>query len=441
MNSQTIEVSEPPKAQPSGSNTPFKLTDDQDRALKAVSSFLLRDDEQFLLLYGYAGCGKSTLVKHFLERLDNTQKTLKLVKPEYESMEVHLTALTHKAVHNLKGIAKQEATTLHSFLNITMNFDRALGKYVPRENTGVLVERSIIVVDEVSLINDFVLTHLISRTKNCKVILVGDPAQLNWSLDGVAPVFKQNFRSVGLKTIVRQAEGSPIIEAATACREAIGTKSLPNLGKFLKSPEVLAVGDDEFERMVRKEFTRPDWGYEDSKLLAWTNQTVNHFNREVRKTVKGSPDHKKGDLVVSNSHIRFKKTNIKTDQLVTITDISTSEDILHGVSGRMFELDNATDVFVPNNHSDVIKAKNHFHSELDSNPYAIDILKEIESEWADLRCAYSCTINKSQGSTFDKVFIHLNDLRRCRDKDQINRLLYVAISRARSQVVFVGDSG
>jgi ATP-dependent exoDNAse (exonuclease V) alpha subunit len=59
--------------------------------------------------------------------------------------------------------------------------------------------------------------------------------------------------------------------------------------------------------------------------------------------------------------------------------------------------------------------------------------------WIDLRAAYAQTVNKSQGSTYDRVFIDLDDIRRCNSGDQIARMLYVAVSRAREQVFLTGD--
>lgn len=65
--------------------------------------------------------------------------------------------------------------------------------------------------------------------------------------------------------------------------------------------------------------------------------------------------------------------------------------------------------------------------------------REIANSWIDLRAAYACTINKSQGSTYDKVFIDLDDIRKCNSGEQIARMLYVAVSRARFHVYFTGD--
>ena len=56
----------------------------------------------------------------------------------------------------------------------------------------------------------------------------------------------------------------------------------------------------------------------------------------------------------------------------------------------------------------------------------------------DLRPEDASTVHKSQGSTFDTVFIDLSDLSTCRQPDMAARLLYVAFTRARNRVVLYG---
>jgi len=67
------------------------------------------------------------------------------------------------------------------------------------------------------------------------------------------------------------------------------------------------------------------------------------------------------------------------------------------------------------------------------------MVDDIEERWIDLRPAYACTINKSQGSTYDQVFIDLDDVKKCNNANTIARMLYVAVSRARDKVIFTGD--
>ena len=68
-----------------------------------------------------------------------------------------------------------------------------------------------------------------------------------------------------------------------------------------------------------------------------------------------------------------------------------------------------------------------------------DLANMMETTWMDLRAVYACTINKAQGSTYDEVFIDLDDICKCNSGDQIARMLYVAVSRARHHVYLTGD--
>ena len=57
----------------------------------------------------------------------------------------------------------------------------------------------------------------------------------------------------------------------------------------------------------------------------------------------------------------------------------------------------------------------------------------------DIRAFEAMTIHKSQGSTFETVYINLSDLGKCRNPYVVSRLLYVAVSRASNRVVFTGS--
>jgi len=63
----------------------------------------------------------------------------------------------------------------------------------------------------------------------------------------------------------------------------------------------------------------------------------------------------------------------------------------------------------------------------------------MQEKIPELRARHACTVHKSQGSSYDTIFIDAADLSTCRQPDMVARLLYVAVSRARKRVVFYGD--
>ncbi|TJX44050.1 MAG: hypothetical protein E5W21_23175, partial [Mesorhizobium sp.] len=63
----------------------------------------------------------------------------------------------------------------------------------------------------------------------------------------------------------------------------------------------------------------------------------------------------------------------------------------------------------------------------------------LKNNFADLRPRDAATVHKSQGSTYETVFVDLGNISTCNIPSQTARMLYVAFSRARSRVVLYGD--
>lgn len=406
------------------------LTKDQQNALEAFHNFLMDPIETVFVLRGYSGCGKSTLVRTLLDRMSGFNKTAKLINPSHKEYEVALTATTNKAAENLGSITGQGAVTIHSFLGLRVNTDY-------RTNTTTLVPRTadqkenyLLFIDEASYVDKQLLSFIFKMTRNCKVVFIGDPAQLTPVKTAGTPVFDANFSGAALTTVVRQAEGNPIVDLSTKFRHTVNT------GEFFSfKPDghhVQYLQRDAFNEAIKAEFTRPDWRYQDSKILAWTNKCVIGYNHFVRNHVKGDPDFQVDDYAVCNSFVTVGRSSIKTDQLVKINAIE-ADSVRYEVPGNMVCVDGIW-VFHPRNLQEwnagikKMRLKDNFGA-----------VSEMESQWIDLRAAYACTINKAQGSTFDRVFVDLDDIRRCNSGDQIARMLYVGVSRARTQVFLTGD--
>lgn len=411
------------------------LTKDQQEAMNAFNRFLCDPHERVFVLSGYSGCGKTTLVRALLDRLPEFQRAAGLIQPEYQNLYPILTATTNKAAENLAFISGTQVHTIHSWLGLIVKTDYKTGETTLRQRNGISIpEKVLLFVDEASYVDTQLLQYIFSSVHDSKIVFIGDPAQLTPVKSHSTPVFNANFPGAALTTVVRQAEDNPIIDLATKFRHAVNT------GEFFQfKPDgqtIQHLSNAEFTQAIEDEFTRDDWRYRDSKILAWTNKRVIAFNNYVRNRVKGNPEFVAGDYAVCNSYFSAKsakQTVIKTDQMVEISDISQEHEEL-GVKGRSFILDGRVEAFMPNSIEDRNRALKKAQSEGNYNTVRI-----IKDHWIDLRAAYACTINKSQGSTFDRVFIDLDDVSRCNSGNQIARMLYVAVSRARYQVFLTGD--
>ena len=267
-------------------------------------------------------------------------------------------------------------------------------------------------------------------TNNCKIVFIGDPAQLTPIESRTTCVWEQKYPVAHLDEVVRQADGNPIIDLATSFRDTVGT------GEFFSfTPDGVHVDHmsrDKFDAKIIEEFSRVGRDHNDAKVLAWTNKTVIGYNQAIRGVVQGVPELQVGDYAICNKYISNAKCLVKTDATVLITKFDPATD--HGVTGFKVEMDKRHSAFLP--------------ASLEAKKAAIKAAKTeenfarlayIESNWIDLRAAYACTINKSQGSTYDIAFIDLDDIKKCNSANQIARMLYVAVSRARLHVFLTGD--
>lgn len=410
------------------------LTQGQQDALSAFTHFLMDPNEVYFVLSGYSGTGKSTLIHTLLEQLPKFIKTAKLINPAQKDYQIELTATTNKAGENFSAITGMPVSTIHSLLGLRVQEDYKTGETKLAVRKGAeIAEGKLIFVDEASYIDKALLSLIADRInmRTCKVVFIGDPAQLTPVKSTTTPVFHAKFPGASLTEVVRQAKGNPIIDLATAFRNTVNTGQFFS---FKPDGEVIRVVDrDLFNELVEAEFTRDDWKFNDSKLLAWTNARVIEYNHFIRDRAKGNPKFQKGDYAVCNSFLTTQNgTAIKTDQTVYISNVHPMT-VQNKVSGHVYELDNKHSVFGPDSLSDWNEALKKARA--DDRYTAV---REM-TNWIDLRAVYAQTVNKSQGSTYDRVFIDLDDIKRCNSGDQIARMLYVAVSRARHQVILTGD--
>lgn len=409
----------------------LQLTSGQQAAYEDFSTFLADDQQQVFVLEGFAGTGKSTLVEFLLSQIHKIFRTLKLVNPQFKGRDVMLTATTNKAAEALELIAGQQVRTIHSVIGMRVHTDFKTGKsqLVPTPGRDP-VRNALIIIDEASYVDSHLLNAIFRRTENCKIMFIGDPAQLAPVKYTSTPVFNAGFPTARLTEVVRQAKGNPIIDLSTMFRETVTT------GEFFSfKPDgqyIQHLAREDFDKAIVQEFTDPGWHDKKAKVLAWTNKTVMAYNQAIRNLAKGSPVFHSGDYAVCNRFIHTKDCQLKTDQMVLITQIVPAKE--YGVDGWLVKLDNRHKAFLPVS----LEAKKQRLREAEAQG-DLSTVALINKTWIDLRAAYACTINKSQGSTYDKVFIDLDDLKRCNQPNTLARLLYVAVSRARYQVIFTGD--
>lgn len=412
------------------------LSKGQDNVLAQFVQFLCDPTESVFVIEGYSGTGKTTLIATLLDRLKGYIQAARLIWPQYPDYQIQLTATTNKAADTFGQLTGEDVRTIHSFLELRLHSDPATGQklLVPKRHDNPKFN-FLLFIDEASYIDSHLLGLIFSQTKQSKIVLIGDPKQLLSPGSYHAPAFAAGFKTGKLDEVMRQLvdgvpKANPITDLATMFRHTVDTGVWPKFkpdGQYVRYLE-----RSDFEDEIISEFTRPDWHYHDSKVLAWTNNCVIAYNNAIRAKVSGDPELQVGDYAENNSFISNGKSSVKTDQLVLITEIEADSEH-HGVKGNWVTIDYGARFFFPKSRKDkqkfiaACRAKSEYAG-----------VREGES-WIDLRAVFSQTINKAQGSTYKRVFIDLDDIKRCNSGNQIARMLYVGVSRATTQVLLTGD--
>lgn len=412
-------------------------TNGQETAWQMFAKFYLSEHETVFVLKGYSGTGKSTVVARMIQELTKLNQMRQLVDPDWVGLEVCVTATTNQAALSLSQATSgiYETGTIHSLLGLrVMQQDyRQRGKTKLVATRREKLANKLIFIDEVSYIDQDLLRFIFSETENCKIVFIGDPAQLTPIGSNYMPVFQMTNNMTELTEPVRFDEG-PI---ATMVHNFRDTVVNDNWHKLQLTPGVIDhVGPDEFKEMALHAFQNESQ-YGITKMLAFHNACVIDYNNTMSGKLLGTTELQAGQRVQSNGPAVIGKTRVVNNEEVLIESIQDGE--RYGVAGKEIVLKNkgAQSWFMPNSRAEGHAAHRKLAAADDYTG-----MQEIIDEWVDLRPDFAKTVNKSQGSTYDTTFIDLGDIYRgTRTANQLARYLYVGCSRTRSRLILTGDLG
>lgn len=406
----------------------FALNKGQEAALAKLRAFLA-GDAQFFGLYGYAGTGKTTVIQRLFDD---------------RSTSVVMSAPTHKACGVLAemageaGLGWMPVNTIHSLCAVKpFRVDgETVFKPDPRRRAGIL-DFDVVVIDECSMVSTEMWSWVTSTIRRgTKVIVMGDPLQLPPVGEGESPCFDMEL-SATLTEIVRSR--GVVQDAATRVRLNIGSRvpMLAEVGKDVHGSIERLDSDAwlaEFLDAVSKPGNR-------AKALAFTNDAVDWLNGWVREQLYGKnpPAFIAGErLVLVESHevgqdVLHTETELEVTRVMEWSEFDLEcwrLDVTdhYGWKGYILALD---DEQRPHwvqrvNHA---RAKGRALNQWDE-------YYRLKEAFARVRPGWATTIHKSQGSTYDEVFLVETEVVRKAKRDHSfrNMLLYVGYSRARRRL-------
>lgn len=409
------------------------LTDDQNQVLLAFRRFYT-NNEQFLTINGAAGTGKSTVLKNIIQNDIKYQDTLNLIKPNYKKKEILFAATTNKAVMELSSKLDTnyyDVTTIHSLLGLIPCNLNGFRYTKSLDTIRYRLSNNIVIIDEGSLLDTRICSYIleVAKDKSTKFVFIGDSNQLPpVGQKTISDIFGiQN--QVKLNQVVRQTD--TLLEVVNSFKDYVETDVLPTF--TVDNTNVLHLSKQDFEQMVIDDMSDPNWDNTQSRLVAFDNPTVNKYNSKVKQNITGSTRIQAGEMCVNASYFKpsHNEKAIPTDAMVYVMKVLPQKLYVDGYIYIVNYKFNDYKIWMPSNEENWKEYKKLV------DEGKATILKEL----GDIRPIYASTVHKAQGSTFKRIYIDLNSLKRARhfDYELFKRLLYVAVSRASEQIIFTGD--
>ena len=292
----------------------FTPTAEQAHALDVFSRFMTdRSDQVVMILRGSAGTGKTSLAGAIVRAMAALQQKLILLAPTGRAAKVFSLNAGHAAYTIHRRIYRQKSAADLSSFNLNDNLNRD----------------TLFIIDEASMISNqgygdsafgsgFLLDDLMQfvyNGQNCRMLLVGDKAQLPPVGEEESPALMADmFRGYGMKVyecdlnqVLRQSEESGILWNATRIRGYEGTggrgdEILPKI-RLNGFGDICVVSGDELVESLASSYSRV--GLDETITITRSNKRANIYNQGIRNMVLDREDELcQGDqlMIVKNNY-------------------------------------------------------------------------------------------------------------------------------------------
>lgn len=409
----------------------FKLTDGQELAWTKLVKWLNNDEEPFFVLKGYAGTGKSLLMKklHALTRWN-----------------LYFSAPTNKATKVLSDFIGEQCRTTYSILGLRMveeDDQQVLSSAKPID----LGSCPILVIDEAGMIPEFMANILreLCDVKGWRVIFVGDPAQLNpvseprsiiWSFAPkeyralLTEVKRFDNQLLALSVEIRNRLKSKSYGSSPILDDNDGTKGVFVMGRRKMMDRIASLSID-------------DW--KTTKVGCWRNKTVAQYTDFIRKRLGFKEEYEPNDLIMMASPM--------TDSYKRVIAFTDEEFQIKAIEERMIELpegriearemtlkDSKLTLLVPYDYpafNEILARRAGLASKADGAERKLlwSRFWNLKNQFQSVRHGYCLTAHRLQGSTLDHIFVDQSDVLANRNEREAYRCLYVLATRPRHSLI------
>lgn len=454
-------------------NFPFEPTLKQDIFFQKIADFIINSsNKELFVLKGYAGTGKTTVISTIVNQLKNVNQKYLLLAP------------TGRAAKVISNYAQKPAFTIHKKIYFPKKSSSGGVSFTLQPNKFT---NTVFIVDEASMISDTnqesnlyengsLLDDLLSYIdsgKNCKVIFVGDTAQLPpvhldvspaLNIDSLSLHYNKNVHHIELDEVMRQEEASGILFNATALREILKSHFIDTYKFNLKGfKDIVRLQDGyDIQDAIHEAFS--NYGLEETAFIVRSNKRANQYNEQIRSRILSKESEiSSGDymMVVKNNYFWLKDSDeagfIANGDIIEVLEIRNVKELY----GFKFATVKIRMVDYPNQIPfdtilllDTIKSESPSLTYEEANKLYQEVLLDYEEETSkykkfqkvknneyfnalQVKFSYAITCHKSQGGQWNTVFIEQPYLPNGIDRDYI-RWLYTAMTRAKEKLYLIG---
>lgn len=395
----------------------------QEKAAKAIQRVII-SNRQELIISGSAGTGKTYLLRNFANLVYEANDLAKTLGKE-RSCGYDVTATTNAAARLL------DASTIFSYLGLSILHGKVVSLRKPTKRTN-----TVLAIDECSFIGKSLMPYIEEFLKEPtnKVIYFGDKAQLPPVEQSSKGLFDIGIDEVDMTTPLRQTSNSPLLDLCQELRSCVLDKQgFVDIREWYGDYGIHHFEDKDvfFDKFIHAYVSG-----ERTRILTFDNPSVERYNNRAYAAIKSTSTDSislaVGDEVVANSYFNLNNrtaipngTRLLVKRLGKRSEKKGDVEYMPALVSLLGDKSiGAFGVWSVN----IAIANAHKLGEIQDNNDATII---------DARHEYASTIHKSQGQTYDSVFIDLDTIN-AKDDDIFRRLMYVAISRAKTNVYFTG---
>lgn len=306
------------------------LTDSQQSALERIVSFIEREGSRVFILKGYAGTGKTTMVKALINEiikrdyqyvlLASTGRAAKVLSDatritiKNENGEDHIVGTSAKTIHSQIYTFSDINQDMDLFANLENNAESKTAKSVKLKFTLKRQDWEasdiIYIVDESSMISDAkdnsmsqaiygtdgrLLNDLLTYDPIGKFIFIGDACQLPPINQRISPAlskdyFDQTFgieaEDAELTEVVRQANGNDIVQSAAKIRELFASPPPETPARFpFRRYRNIHVIRNEMQMVEMYLNCIKDKDYSKATLITMSNKTITSISNIIRPSL------------------------------------------------------------------------------------------------------------------------------------------------------------